>query len=161
MTPSEAQAPDTLSVHVSRLVRAPREVVFDAWIKPQIRRQWWLTGREEGLKTCDIDARVGGRYCLSQIGGGEKSTVAEDYEWIMTGEFLEVDRPQRLVFTWNVNHPDEPANEERVTIDFNEVADGTEVVITHEGILSGKLRDGTEHGWTTLVKSLAKVLEES
>ena len=75
MTSSKAQAPDTLSVHVSRLVRAPREVVFDAWIKPQIRRQWWLTGREEGLKTCDIDARVGGRYCLSQIGGGEHATA--------------------------------------------------------------------------------------
>ena len=57
----------------------------------------------------------------------------------MDGEFLEVVAPKRLVFTWNVTHPEEPAVEERVTVDLREVDGGTGGTITHEGSLSNRL----------------------
>lgn len=159
MAATDANLPGELSVRVSRLIRAPRERVFEAWIKPELRRQWWLSARGDGPSMCEIDARVGGRYCLKQIGGGcETPDVADDYEWIMDGEFLEVVAPERLVFTWNVNH-DPPTVDERVTVEFVEVAGGTEVTITHRGIIATHLRDGTEHGWTRLLEILGRVME--
>ncbi len=152
--------PETLSVKLSRFIRAPRQRVFEAWVKPELRRKWWRTHRGEGLTACEVDARVGGRYCMKQIGGGCESPGDDpNYEWIMEGEFLEVDPPRKLVFTWNVNH-DPPTVDERVTIEFREVEGGTDVTIKHEGILSPARRDGTEGGWTTHLTAIAEVLEQ-
>lgn len=161
MTAPTPRSTPTLTARVERLIRAPRERVFDAWVRPELMRRWWRNGRGEELAGCELDARVGGRYRICQIGSGceEVPGVADDYEWVMQGEFLEVDRPRRLVFTWNVNHPDEPPNTERVTIEFHEAPEGTRVVITHEQIVVPRFRDGTERGWTALLESLARVLE--
>ena len=159
MADSDVNAPAELSVSVSRVIRAPRERVFEAWLDPELRRKWWLTHHDEGLTTCEIDARVGGRYCMKQIGSCDDSPDADDdYEWIMQGEFTEITPPQRLVFTWDVNHPNEPISNERVTVEFREVEGGTEVSILHEGILSSRLRDGTERGWAELLENQAKVI---
>ncbi len=159
MTSSELNQTGKLSVHVSRFIRAPRERVFDAWIKPELRRQWWQSDKGEHLTACEIDARVGGRYCQKQIGGCYASDATGDYEWIMEGKFTEVLAPERLVFTWNVNHPDEPPNEEIVTVEFAEAEGGTEVTIKHEGIVSTRLRDGTEEGWSKLLERQAEILK--
>lgn len=151
-----------LTIKVVRFIRAPRDVVFDAWVNPQIRRQWWRNSRGEGPTTCDIDARLNGAYCIKQIGGGsEKDTEKEgaDYEWIMHGVFVEFDRPKRLAFTWNVNHLYEPCVEQLVTVEFDEVRDGTEITLTHVRIQTEHLRDGTLGGWTKLLEIMADLLE--
>jgi uncharacterized protein YndB with AHSA1/START domain len=160
MTSSDLNQTGKLSLEVSRLIRAPRERVFDAWIKPELRRKWW-SSEEEGelLTACEIDARVGGRYCQKQIGSCDESDAPKDYEWIMQGEFQEIVPPARLVFTWTVNHPGEAADEELVTVTFAEVEGGTEVTIKHEGIATTVLRDGTEKGWTELLERQAVVLK--
>lgn len=161
MTAPDAQATAQLSLRVSRLINAPRRRVFEAWIKPELRRRWWFAGTENQLTNCEIDARVGGTYCQKQIGGCEDApNVPDDYEWIMEGEFLEITEPQRLVFTWNVNHPDEPQVEQRVTVDFIDVDGATKVTITHERIPTTPMRDGTKEGWTKLLELLAGVLEQ-
>jgi len=154
MTAAPKSAP--LTIKVSRLIRAPRERVFEAWTHPDLRRKWWQHG--QGLAACDINARPGGRYRMTQIGGScEEFPVPSDFEWVMEGEFLEVTRPSRLVFTWNVNH-NPPVVNNRVTIDLREVPGGTEVTITHEGIETPQLRDGTHEGWSSLLDSMAEVL---
>lgn len=154
------KGPGTLSVNVSRFIRAPRPDVFEAWVNPELRCDWWCTLNDEGLSTCEVDARVGGRYCMKQIGGGGESPDEDpNYEWVMEGEFLEVDRPRKLVFTWNVNH-DPPAVDEHVTIEFREAEGGTDVTIKHEGIQSQAMRDGTESGWTAQLEACAEVQEQ-
>ncbi len=159
-TPDASSRSETLSVNVSRFVRAPRERVFEAWTNPELRRKWWRTHTGEGLATCEVDARVGGRYCMVQVGGGCESPGDDaTFEWVMQGEFLEVDPPRKLVFTWNVNH-DPPTVDERVTIEFRKVEGGTDVTIKHEGILSQAMRDGTEGGWTTHLGAMAEVVEQ-
>ncbi len=157
---ADGESTTEMTVCVSRLIKAPRQRVFDSWVKPELRRKWWLTeSGDEVLKRCEIDARVGGRYFQSQIGNCEESDAGDNYEWTMEGEFLEFVEPERLVFTWNVNHPDEPPTDERVTIEFTEVEGGTEVTIIHRGILKSHLRDGTEKGWTTALETQANVLQ--
>jgi uncharacterized protein YndB with AHSA1/START domain len=154
-----ATQPSQITVRVSRVIRAPRERVFEAWVDPDLRRKWWRHG--SGLKVCAIDARPGGRYRMTQIGGCPEEIQPDvNFEWIMDGEFLEVVRPSRIVFTWNVNH-DPPVVNNRVTIELREVPGGTEVTLTHEGLPSEQLRDGTDDGWTSLMESMARLLERA
>lgn len=158
MTASTPSAATDLIVRVQRLIRAPRERVFDAWLRPELRRRWWVTGRPEGLHVCEIDARVGGRYVMKQIGSCDRDALDPDYEWTMEGEFVELVRPERIVFTWNVNH-DPPVTNNRVTIELREVPGGTQVTLTHEGCPTPRLRDGTDEGWTALLGHMAALLE--
>ncbi len=150
-----------LTVRVTKEIRAPREVVFDAWTSAESRRRWWATGRPEGLHVCEIDARVGGRYCMKQIGSPDTPTGMDpNYEWVMDGEFVEVRRPQRLVFTWNVNHIP-PERDGLVTVDFEEMPGGTRVTLTHENLPTQKSRDDTDGGWKHMLAELARVVERS
>jgi uncharacterized protein YndB with AHSA1/START domain len=145
----------------SRIIRAPRARVFEAWLNPAIRRRWWLNSKGQGPTHCEIDGRVGGRYCIKQVGCGCETELAQDddYEWVMTGEFLEISAPERIVFSWSVNHEDEPVVDQRVTVEFREVDGGTEVTIHHVGIVSTTMRDGTNKGWNTMLENIARVLE--
>jgi len=152
-----AQSEQTFTIRISRVIHAPRERVFEAWISPEQRRQWWVHGK--GLSACEIDARVGGQYCMKQIGAcSEDFTADPDFEWIMNGGFLEVVRPSRIVFTWNVNH-DPPVLDNRVTVELREVPGGTELTLVHEGRMSAGMRDGTREGWTSLADSIARWLD--
>lgn len=151
------QSDRLFTLRVSRIIRASRERVFEAWVNPDLRRQWWVNGR--GLSACDIDASVGGKYRMVQVGTcSEEFNVDPDFEWVMAGEFLELVRPSRIVFTWGVNHTP-PVTNHRVTIDLREVPGGTELTLVHEGIMSAAMRDGTHEGWTVLVKAIGELLE--
>ncbi len=159
MTASGSDATADMTVRVSRVIRAPRRRVFEAWLDPKICRAWWRFDGGAGLTVCEIDGRVGGRYRQVQVGGCPDEPDADpNFEWVMEGEFVEIVVPERLVFTWNVNH-DPPVVDNRVTIEFHEVDGGTEVVLTHEGHLTTKMRDGTQKGWTLLLGRIAAVLE--
>jgi glutathione S-transferase len=160
MNAARTEAQTAKSLHVSRFIRAPRERVFQAWTSADLRRKWWVA--PQGLSHCEIDARVGGRYCMKQVGGcDDEPELDPNYEWVMQGEFLEVDPPKRLVFTWQVNHVNEPAGREVVTIEFSEASGGTEVSLTHEGILSDRIHQGTEKGWSIMLDSQAAWFENS
>lgn len=147
---------------VTRLIRAPREKVFQAWIDPALRRRWWSFGGKGKLSVCEIDARVGGAYRMHQVGGcdGDVAGYPPDYEWIMSGEFVEITPPERLVFTWNVNHREEPVVDQRVTVELRETPEGTALTLTHSGVMSTKMRDGTHRGWSALVENIAGMLAE-
>jgi glutathione S-transferase len=147
-----------VSLTVSRIIHAPRERVFDAWVKPELRRQWWINNRGEPLAACEIDARVGGRYHMEEYYDlPDEPEYGPDYLWTLDGEFLEFERPKRLVFTWNVNHKP-PVVGHRVAVEFREVPGGTEVTITHTGRMDRKMRDGTDAGWTELLANIDRLL---
>ena len=148
-----------LSVRVTKEIRASREVVFDAWMNAETRRKWWATGRPAGLHVCEIDPRVGGRYCMKQIGSPDMPEgYPADYEWVMDGEFVEITRPSRLVFTWNVNHIP-PERDGLVTIDFEVIPTGARITLLHENLPTPKERDGTEGGWNYMLAEIKALLE--
>jgi uncharacterized protein YndB with AHSA1/START domain len=96
-------------------------------------RRWW--GAEPDWTTADAttDVRIGGRYRLSMrntIGGVR--TVA--------GEYLEVDPPHRLVYTWAWETHDDPASTGEVTVvtvDFVAEGPATRVVIEQRSFTTG------------------------
>ena len=93
--------PSDREVLVTRVVNAPRRLVFAAWTEPR-HLQRWLTGPEGWtMPICEIDLRPGGRwrYVYRKASGKEMT---------LTGSVLEVDPPERFVTTesWGPDWPD-------------------------------------------------------
>ncbi|MCJ9669261.1 MULTISPECIES: SRPBCC family protein [unclassified Neorhizobium] len=105
---------------VTRSFDAPVRLVFDAWTKPELFKQWWAP-KSSGvpLLACEMDARTGGGYSV---------TFGHDASSSMTffGKYLEVSPPSRLVWT-----NDESENGSVTTVSFEE-EDGGTLLVLHE-----------------------------
>jgi uncharacterized protein YndB with AHSA1/START domain len=77
---------------MTRLFAAPRQLVFDAWTKPELFVRWFGS-REWSVPVCEMDVRPGGsyRYVMRRADGSQ--------EIVMRGEYREVVPPERLVTT--------------------------------------------------------------
>lgn len=133
-------------LRVAHIFAAPRDRVFAAWTSPDVLRRWWAA--EPGWTTPEVavDLRVGGGYRLSMADpvAGAVHTVS--------GSYLEVDPPGRLVYTWRWELADAPTTV--VTVEFAEVPGGTEVVVTHTGFPDPGDRDRHGTGWRGCLANL-------
>jgi uncharacterized protein YndB with AHSA1/START domain len=77
---------------VTRTVNAPARIVFEAWTRADLFKQWWVP-KSFGLSliSCELDVRVGGQYRLVFRHG--------DSELAFFGRYLEVKPHSRLVWT--------------------------------------------------------------
>lgn len=147
--------PDPVNNHVrlTKLIRAPRERVFDAWLDPDIRRQWWCGGPGMSCPFAEIDANVGGNYRVAMC--------KEDKEWVTFGEFVEIDRPEKLVFTWTWEHDPSFGGDSRVTVTLHETTfddkPATELVLLHEKLASPHERSEHTVGWGGALGNLANL----
>ena len=77
---------------VTRTVNGPARLVFEAWTKPELFRQWWVPkSLGMSLLSCDMDVRVGGRYRVEFAYG--------DSQAAFFGTYNEVTPHSRLVWT--------------------------------------------------------------
>lgn len=116
-------------VVVSRLISAPRERVFDAWIKPEKLAQWWGPhGFTNSL--CEIDAQSGGRIYI------EMTRDSDGKMFPLDGEVEVVEAPSRIVLRARGYNPanDKTTIEDRVTATFTE-KDGKTLVTVHLYVL--------------------------
>src|SRR4030095_6960196 len=75
---------------VTRTVNGPARIVFEAWTKPELFKQWWVPkSMGMSLRSCEMDVRVGGKYRLEF----EPDAMA------FFGTYLEVTPHSRLVWT--------------------------------------------------------------
>ena len=74
---------------VTRTFDAPARLVFEAWTRAELFKQWWLP-KSMGmtLRSIEMDVRTGGRYRLGFEGGMD-----------FFGRYLEVIPPSRIVWT--------------------------------------------------------------
>jgi uncharacterized protein YndB with AHSA1/START domain len=146
----QAPTPYVAALVVRRTIRARPEALFAAWTDPQQLVRWW---GPEGV-TCtaaEIDLRVGGRYRIANR-MPDGSTL-----WI-AGEFELIEPPSRLIYSWRLEIPE--AGTERVSVNFVPRDTATEVIVTHERIVSVAARTRHESGWIGCLAGLAR-LEES
>lgn len=85
---------DQIKLSVTRQFTASAERVFDAFLDPAKAGQFMFATETGKMVRVAIDARVGGSYAFVDRRDGED--VAHE------GEYLEIKRPQRLVFTLRV-----------------------------------------------------------
>jgi uncharacterized protein YndB with AHSA1/START domain len=135
-----------ITLLVRKMIRATPERLFDAWTRPEELRNWW----GPTSVTCigaEIDLRVGGRYRIAnQFPDGKVLWIGGEYELI--------ERPGRLVFSWQLESP--AASVERVTVTFAARGESTEVTVTHERIASPATRNLHEQGWLGCLDGLAR-----
>jgi uncharacterized protein YndB with AHSA1/START domain len=143
-------------LRVSRTFNVSRQRLFEVWTSPDKLSQWW--GVAEGYKTpiAEVDLRVGGTYRL-----GMQPPDSEDIHTVV-GEFVEIDPPSRLVYTWGWD-PDgqrmsDLEGDTLVTVEFNDMGGSTELVLTHERFPSEESRDQHSHGWDSMLDHLGTKL---
>jgi uncharacterized protein YndB with AHSA1/START domain len=77
---------------VTRTFNGPARIVFEAWTKPELFRQWWVPkSMGMSLLSCEMDVRVGGGYRLEFAHG--------DSQMAFFGTYKEVTPHSRLVWT--------------------------------------------------------------
>lgn len=144
---------------VSRMFAAPPESVFDAWVAPASFAAWWGGSEiEVPLDSLSMDVRPGGRWKATMILGTDIPGQLLHGEFHMRGEFVEVDRPNKLVLTMT----DEPTGDERelLTVSFTAVDGGTQMLFSQTGgHLSPPEYEGTTVGWQTAFDALSTILE--
>jgi len=148
---------ENLSLIVERLYNVPRQLVWDAWTKPEHVSLWWGYGGVP-LYVCDVDLRQGGSYRYVQK--GEDGT-----EYPFIGSYREVTSPTRLVYTQIFDV--ETYNEhESVTYDTFEEIEGEKTKLTSRTefksaeALQGALDTGMEQGAIDSMERFGKHLEK-
>ncbi len=140
------------SLTLSRLLAAPRQRVFNAWTDPEEIGKWWNLGEEWGSSGAEVDLRVGGHFRI-----GVRS-LRGDKVHSVRGVYREVVRPERLVYTWVVEDPDAAEVETLVTVEFRNRNGSTELVLTHQLLKEGGLRDSIAMGWSLVLEGLTRLL---
>ncbi len=129
------------AVVLRRVFHAPPALVFDAFTKPEMLKEWW--GHEDTTTpVAEVDLRVGGAYRLEMVGkaGGR---------FALAGEFRVIEPPRKLAYTWNWVEGGPFKGETLVTLEFKDHSEGTELVLTHEGFDDPKIRDQHDQGWSS------------
>lgn len=138
-----------LALVVRRTIAASPSRLFEAWTTPNQLLAWWGP-RGVRCTSAEVDPRPGGVY---RIG----NALPEGETLYIVGEFIEVERPTRLVYTWSLEStPDEV---ELVTVRFEPREGATEVIVIHERISDLPKRDRHEHGWNGCLEGLAALLD--
>jgi uncharacterized protein YndB with AHSA1/START domain len=137
-----------VTVCVSRRFTATAERVFDAWLDPITAAKWLFAAPTGRIVRVEIDARIGGKFVVVDRRDGE------DVEHV--GEYIEIDRPRRLVFTFGV--PKYSPLVTRVIIDIAPITKGCELRLTHEGV-PPEYESSNKDGWTMILDGLARTLE--
>ena len=149
LTAAPSDAKPTPVVRLTRHFETAAERVFDAWLNPDLIRSWMYhpeLGDQEPPRVT-VDARVGGAFSFLVHRHGQAIDIS--------GQYIEIDRPRRLAFTWSVNK----AAASRVDLVFTPGDNTCDLTLTHE--LHPDWADfvsRTESGWKRLTDSIAKLL---
>jgi len=144
---------DIERVVVRRTYNVTREKIFTAWTKPDLVKQWFSPTEDIATPVVEIDLRVGGRYRVGFLKSGEEQIG------FVTGEYREVQVPEKLVYTWQWDEPHQYAGcDTLVTVEFLDQGSATEVILTHEGISDHTVREHHTMGWNGAFDRLGRFI---
>jgi uncharacterized protein YndB with AHSA1/START domain len=144
-----------LELSLTRRVAAPPEAVFRAWIDPKHLAEWW---GPKGFTNpvCQVDARMGGALYIHM-------RAPDGVVYPMTGRFVEIDRPHRLVFvTAAIDGEGRPMFQVLNTVTFTRVDGGTEIAlvarVTGTTPAAPQYLAGMPQGWSQSLDRLAALV---
>jgi uncharacterized protein YndB with AHSA1/START domain len=140
---------------VTRTINGPARIVFEAWTRPELFKQWWVPKSiGMSLLSCEMDVRVGGRYRLVFKHPAAPEPMA------FFGRYIEVTPHSRLVWT-----NEEGGDSGQVTTVTFEEREGKTLLVMHdlypskealdEAIASGSTAGGMEETFEQLDQLLA------
>ena len=133
---------ETTAVEREIAIDASPETVWEFLVDPDKATRWMG-------QTASFEARPGGLYRVHIIPG---HTVS--------GEFVELDRPRRLVYTWGWEEPNEngenpvPPGSSTVEIELVSSGDGTVLRFSHTGLPGAAAVQSHSHGWDHYLERL-------
>jgi uncharacterized protein YndB with AHSA1/START domain len=139
-----------LVLSVNKAINAPIEKVFDAWLDAKMLAKFILP--MPGMPEPEVknDPKQGGNFTIIMHVG--------ENDIPHTGEYLEVSRPNKLVFSWVSPFS---SDDSIVTIDFIKLADNvTEVKLTHVRFIDEEARSDHEGGWTNILEALNGLISD-
>ena len=143
--------PTTGTVRLHRVLRAPPERVYKAFLDPDAMAKWVPPHGFTG-KVHQMDARVGGGYRMSFTNFGTGKTHA------FGGTYVELTPHERIRYTDQFEDPNLPG-EMQVTISLPQVACGTDLQIVQEGIPAAIPVEFCYLGWQESLALLAHLVE--
>ncbi len=147
-----------LDLTISRVIKASRSAVWDAWAKPSSFEKWWVPAPAR-CRVVEMDLKPGGSF-LTQISEGPGEFVPH-----MAGCFLAVDRLDRIVFTTALVGGWRPAEEPFITaiITLADHPEGTQygAHVMHKNNADREMHQelGFYDGWGTVIGQLATLVE--
>jgi uncharacterized protein YndB with AHSA1/START domain len=137
-----------LKLSVIKTINAPISTVFDAWLDAEMLAKFILPMPGMENPVVENDPCLGGKFTIMMRVG--------DNEIPHTGEYLTIDRPNKLVFSWVSPFSIEGST---VTLNLSEISDkSTRVELTHIKFTDEERRSNHEEGWTNILESLSNVI---
>lgn len=132
---------------LTRELKAPAQLVFEAWSDPKHLVQWWGPNNFT-LPHCEQDFRVGGKYrfCMRAPDGSD--------HWVR-GQYLEITEPLRLVFTWLREEGDDIWCDTIVALSFRERGGLTTLTLNQTTFATTAHCDEHRDGWNECLDRLA------
>jgi uncharacterized protein YndB with AHSA1/START domain len=134
---------------VRRVLPAPPHVVFDEWLDPAGMTEWM----------CPRPARAVKIVLEPSVGGSLSIDLEDSGSWVyVTGQFIELDRPRRLRFSWSCSDWADPSVQSEVTVILEDHGTGeTLMTIEHEQLPPEQV-DNHQRGWGTVAVQLGEAL---
>jgi uncharacterized protein YndB with AHSA1/START domain len=157
MTPESPRRP---AVHLQRVIPAPAEQVYRAWLEPELLRQWLAPGDLEATRI-EVDERVGGSFRVWQGSGDQDAGGFE-------GQILELVPDRRIVLRWGFVGParmDGPSFDSLLTITLSDVSEtSTTLTLVHEELdtlweAMPQVAENVKRGWELVLDKLATVAD--
>ncbi|WP_050435849.1 SRPBCC domain-containing protein [Chondromyces crocatus] len=147
-----------LDLTISRIIKAPRSIIWNAWTDRASFEQWWIPAPAR-CKVLEMDLRPGGALVtqMSENGG--------DFMPHLSGCFLEIVDGERIVFTNALVGGFRPAEQPFMTavITLRDHPAGTDYVahVMHKSPADRKMHEemGFFDGWGTCLEQLATLAE--
>ena len=134
---------------VTHSYAAAPERVFDAWLDPEIAGRFLFATPTGEMIRAETDPRVGGKFTFV-----DRRPDMGDV--LHTGEYLEIDRPRRLVFAFGVPQFDPGVT--KVVVEFAPAPGGGTIVTLSQSDVPDEWAERSQHGWGMILGALERAL---
>ena|SRR4028119_1093431 len=147
------QNKEALKLDASKDFPVKKDRLYRAWTDGEELKRWWHPGDNQ-LVSVEADIREGGTvYYQFQADGGDNT-------FIISGAYKEVAPPDRLVYTWNWQLPNQPVGdgEHLLTVQFSDEGEGSRIAVTQENFGTEEAIHPHRKGWDEALESLRAYL---
>jgi uncharacterized protein YndB with AHSA1/START domain len=136
--PVTSRPTDDTTLMIRRSYDADAATLFRALTDPEALKEWFGPGTAK-VHHASSDLRVGGKWAIEMTG----DNCEEHY---ISGEYVEIDAPRKVVFTWAWRST--PDRVSQVTYALSPASEGrTTLTLTHERLHNAEIRDKHVFGW--------------